>query len=283
MTNQTKAFLAVLGAAILGSGSVIYSKIGLREIPPFSFMFLRFLIASLLILPFYFKNPLPLRQIWLPILISLFSSANIFLFAFGIRLTTATISQIIYSLVPIFVAILAHFLVKERFTQQKIVGILLGFLGLIFIFGLPQTITGNVLLLIGAFLYSFYPVLSKKIQVKYSPWHLMTIFIFTTAVLAGLLSLIELDQAKIWLTTASKLTWFSLFFVAIIGSIIYYWLTQVAIKLGSAVVGSMILYLQPVTTFLWAAALLGEKLTWMVVIGGLLTIGGAYLTTKAKT
>ncbi|MEK7622832.1 MAG: DMT family transporter [Patescibacteria group bacterium] len=282
MTNQTKALLAVLGAAVFGSGSVIYSKIGLKEIPPFSFMFLRFLIASLFILPFYLKSPLPLRRLWPPILVSLFSSANIFLFAFGISLTTATVSQIIYSLVPVITAILAHFLVKEKFNQKKIAGIALGFVGLLVIIGLPQTFTGNLLLFIGACSYSFYPVLSKKIQAQYSPWNLTVMFIFTTTVLAGLLSLTELNQAATWINSASRLAWYSLFFVAIVGTIIYYWLTQRAIKDGSAVVGSMILYLQPVTTYLWAAAILGERLTLPVAIGGILTIGGAYLVTKTN-
>lgn len=282
MSSQIKALLVIIAAATLGSGSVIFAKLGLREIPPFTFMFLRFLIASLLILPFYLKSPIPPRRLWPPILISLFSSANIFLFAFGIRLTTATVSQVIYSIIPIITAILAHFLVKERFNQKKIVGIALGFFGLIFIIGLPQTFTGNFLLLIGAVLYSFYPVLSKKIQLKYSPIDLTAVFIFTTAVIGGLFSLTELKQVPMWLITASTQAWFSLIFVAIIGTIIYYWLTQEAIKHGSAVIGSMILYLQPVTTYLWAYFVLNEQLTWEIVIGGGLVICGAYLTTTAK-
>ena len=282
MTNQTKALLAVLGAAVFGSGSVIYSKIGLKEIPPFSFMFLRFLIASLFILPFYLKSP----AVTSPAVATNFSlfvfQRQYFLFAFGISLTTATVSQIIYSLVPVITAILAHFLVKEKFNQKKIAGIALGFVGLLVIIGLPQTFTGNLLLFIGACSYSFYPVLSKKIQAQYSPWNLTVMFIFTTTVLAGLLSLTELNQAATWINSASRLAWYSLFFVAIVGTIIYYWLTQRAIKDGSAVVGSMILYLQPVTTYLWAAAILGERLTLPVAIGGILTIGGAYLVTKTN-
>lgn len=282
MSSQTKALLAIITAATLGSGSVIFAKLGLREVPPFTFMFLRFLIASLLILPFYLKSPLPPHRLWPPILISLFSSANIFLFAFGIRLTTATASQVIYSIVPIITAILAYFLVKEQFNQKKIVGIALGFFGLLVIIGLPQTLTGNFLLLMGAVLYSFYPVLSKKIQVQYSPWQLTTMFIFTTTILGGVFSLTELRQIPAWFPTASALAWFSLIFVAIIGTIIYYWLTQGAIKHGSAVIGSIILYLQPVTTYLWAHFILKEQLTWEIVIGGSLVIGGAYLTTAAK-
>lgn len=282
MSSQTKALLAIITAATLGSGSVIYAKIGLREIPPFTFMFLRFLIASLLILPFYLKAPLPPRRLWPPALVSLFSSANIFLFAFGIRLTTATVSQVIYSVIPVITAILAHWLVKERFNRKKIIGIALGFFGLMVIIGLPQTFTGNLLLLIGAVLYSFYPVLSKKIQVRYSPWQLTSIFIFTTTVVGGLFSLTELRLIPFWTTATSNLAWFSLVFVAIIGTIIYYWLTQGAIKYGSAVIGSMILYLQPVTTYLWAHFILKEQLTWLIAIGGSLVILGAYLTTTAK-
>ncbi|KKU44512.1 MAG: hypothetical protein UX62_C0060G0005 [Microgenomates group bacterium GW2011_GWA2_46_7] len=282
MSSKTKALLAIIGAAVFGGGNIIYSKIGLREIPPFSFMFLRFLLASLLILPFYLKSPLPFRRLWLPALVSLFSSANIFLFAFGIRLTTATVSQIIYSFVPIITTILAHYLIKEKLTPRKIFGVGLGFFGLINILGTPQRLAGNLLLLIGATFLSFYPVLSKKIQVKYSPWKLTTIFIFTTTVVGGLFSLTELSLLSTWSATVSILAWFSLIFVAIFGTIVYYWLTQEAIKHGSAVIGSMILYLQPVTTYFWAYFILSEQLSWTILVGGLLTIAGAYLTTTAK-
>ena len=107
-------------------------------------------------------------------------------------------------------------------------------------------------------------------------------FIFTTTIMGGLFSLTELRQVPDWFATASTLAWFSLIFVAIIGTIIYYWLTQGAIKHGSAVIGSMILYLQPVTTYLWAHFILNEQLTWEILIGGSLVICGAYLTTTAK-
>lgn len=292
MNPRTLALLSILIAAVVGGGSPVFSKISLQEIPPFSFIFIRFFLSSILMLPFFIKqNALVNKNTLKVILISLFSTANIILFTFGIRLTTATSNQMIYAFVPIMTAIISYFLIKERFSLRKINGIILGFLGTLLIVLLPAigqpsamkgNLAGNLLILTGAIFFSFYPVFPKKLQSQYSPLYLTLGFSFTTALVSLLFVPLELIRQPGWFQTVPLTAWLAMVYVAVLGTIAYYLLVQYAIKHGTPVIGSIILYLQPAAVFIWAAALLGERLTPGLVIGGMLALSGAYLVTQAK-
>lgn len=291
MDGRYLALLAIIFAALAGAGNPVFSKISLEEIPPLSFIFIRFFLALLFIFPLFLREkPKFDKDILKVALISLFSTANIVLFVFGIRLTTATGAQMIYSFVPIMTAIIAYFLIKEYFTSRKIKGIFLGFLGTMLIVLLPLigqpsplkgNFLGNLLILAGATLYSFYPVFSKKLQARYSPTYLTFVFLAVTTIVHLFLFPIELVTHPHWFQAVSLNSWLALLYVAVFGTIVFYLLTQYAIKHGSAVIGATILYLQPIATFGWAAVLLGEKLTSGLVIGGLMVLTGAYLVTQA--
>ena len=292
MTRKTKALIAILLAAIIGGGTAPLSKIGLKEIPPLTFATLRFLTASLLVFPFVYRQlPKNKTEILKICGASLFAALNISLYVFGIRLTGATMSQMIYSLTPVLTIVLSYFLLKEKMSLSKIGGIIFAFIGTIIITFLPiiekssaltGNLTGNLLILGGAISFSLYPVLSKQLQQRHSPFLLTSLFIFTTAIVHIPLAIIELFRYPQWWQTTSASAFGALSYVALFGTIFFYLLYQYGIKYGSPTVGSMILYLQPISVFIWSAPLLGEKLTTGLIIGGALTLTGAYLVTQAK-
>jgi len=291
MSNQTKTLLAILGAAILGGSSGTFSKIGLREIPPLSFAAWRFLLAAAMVFPLVKRDLLSLKkkELLKIVGVSLFSTVNILLFVYGIRLTGAVISQTIYSLVPITVAVISYFILGEIINWQKAVGILLGLTGatilvLWSVFNKASLVEshlgGNLLILLGAIIFSFYPVLSKKLQKDHSPLLLTAVFIMVTAVVHLGLAGIELVTHPGWWQGLSLMGVYSVFHLAVIGTVLFYLLYQHCIKYGSPVIGSMILYVQPVTAFFWANVFLGEKITLGFVGAALLVLSGAYLSTR---
>jgi len=292
MKKQTRALLAIILAAIFGGSNSVMTKIGLREIPPLSFAAYRFILASIIVLPIFVKG-VKTRRNFLRILgVSLFAAVNITFFVYGIRLTGATISQVIYSFVPVMVGILSYFLIKERITLRKIAGITLGLLGVIITVVLPTltettvlrgNLKGNLLIFIGAILFSFYPVLSKSLQKENSPMVLTSGFIITAALLHIILAVPETILQPSWWVGVSWIAWLAGAVLAIFGTVIFYWLWQISIQLGTPTTASMLLYLQPITAFGWANILLGEKLIPGLVISGMMILGGAYLTTQAES
>jgi drug/metabolite transporter (DMT)-like permease len=126
--TTTLAFASVLLAAFVGGGLGVFTKIGIREIPLFSFIFLRFFLATLFLLPFALKEKLPQKKELLKtVRLSLLSTINVTFAALGLKFTTATIGQLLYTCVPILAAILSYYFLKEKINSRKIVGILTGF------------------------------------------------------------------------------------------------------------------------------------------------------------
>jgi len=286
--DKKQAFFILLLTAVLGSSVIIVTKIGLKEIPPLHFLFWRLFFTTLLLLPLlkFKKHHLPLNlnnKIWL---ISLLPTANFLFYIFGINLTGATMSQTIYTFVPIMTAIVAHFLIKERLNVKKSAGILLGLAGTLIVVASPilngrhgGDFVGNLLILLGSISWAAYPVIAKKFQANYTPLVLTTTMMIPATIISGLVVVKDYFTGNF--ITPSPLTWAFMGYSAVI-TVIYYLLIHRLIQKVSSVMGTIVLYIQPVTAFLWAAPLLGEKLTPGLILGGTLTIFGAYLVTKSS-
>lgn len=285
-------FLLILLAAGLGGSGGIFTKIGLREIPPFSFVLLRFIFALFILLPFFIRSkPKFTKDLYKVIFLSLLATGNVILFSFGIKLTTANIGQTIYTTVPIISAIASYFLLKEKFNVLKITGILIGFFGTAVIILLPifskgigvlSGMTGNLIILIAAISYSFYSVLSKKFQEKYSPIQLVSYLALTTTLIISILSVSDLYRYPQWWQNITASGLFSVIFLGIIGTAFYFLIVQLIIKKTTPVIASMVLYLQPLATFIWSYIFLKETLTLIFGIGFLLSITGVYLTNNSS-
>ncbi|MFH1833036.1 MAG: DMT family transporter [Candidatus Levyibacteriota bacterium] len=290
MTNRQKAFLAIFLVSLLGGAVTTVTKIGFLEIPPLTFTFLRFLLASLIILPLVLKSKKDFKNNFISLFpFSLFATANIILFILGVRTTTATISQLLYAGVPLLTGLITYILLSEKLRIRKIIGIIIGFLGVVIVIFLPVLemgipfsgdLLGNILISCGVISYSFYLVFSQKASSKYSPVSITSTFIFLTTVILLPFFLIDLKINYGWWNNVGFSGLTSLFYIAFMGTIGTYIIQQYAIKHGGSVFASMTYYLVPVFAFLSASLLLKEGLTIGLVIGGALALLGVFLTTK---
>lgn len=286
------AIIAVLLAAITGGGNPVFAKIALTEIPVFTFNFLRFFISLLLILPLFLREkPKITKDIYKLILLSLLPVVNITLFAFGVRLTTATTGQMLYAAVPMVAGVLSYLFLSEKVGFNKIMGILLGFIGtmiivLLPILGEPSAIKGNlwgnIIIFIAMFSWAVYTVFSKKFHKKYSPIYLNTFFILTATVIEFFPALSELSSSNMWWQHVSLNAIFSVLYVSALGTVATYIFYQYAIKHGTPIIASMSLYVQPIATFSLASIILGERLTIGFVIGSVLVLLGTWKVTKSS-
>ncbi|MBI2051918.1 DMT family transporter [Candidatus Roizmanbacteria bacterium] len=292
MTNKSKAVLSIVVGSLLAGGTTTATKLGLIAIPPFSFSFLRFFIASLVILPFFIKAKTKIdKDFILLVAASLLPAINIFFFILGIQTTTATIGQLLYSGVPILTALFTFILLSEKTSVQKLLSILLGFGATAYIVLLPLfekgslfsgNIVGNALLSLGVFVYSLYLVLSKPFQKHYSPFVITAVFIFLTTFIFFLLSIFELRTSPFWWSRLDTTSVLAILYVGVPATIGGYVLNQYAIKFGGPVVASLSLYLLPIFAYMNASIFLGERLTPGLVAGALVVFISVALTTYTK-
>lgn len=287
-----KPYFLIILTALVGGAIGAASKIALREIPPLSFTLLRFLLAGIVLLPLAIKQKeLTLKDSRKIFLVSLLATANIVLFIFGLQRTTATISQMLYAVVPLLAGIFSFFILREKISPKNLAGIIIGFIGVLIIVLLPVIGTevvfngdlmGNIFILIGAVSFALYSVVTKKFQHAYSPLQITLFFVLTTIVTQTILAPIDLQQHPGWWSSVSTEAILALAYVGVFGTGIYYLIFQHVIRSTTPVIASMILYLQPVFTFLWAWVLLGEKVTLEFMAGAALTFIGVALVTSSQ-
>ena len=290
-TSSKFAIFAILVAAFLSSGMSPFAKIVLQTVPPLSFTFIRFFFAFLILVIFTKKIPKLSKEHIPVILFSLLSTLNVILFAYGINKTTATIGQALYAGVPIVVLTLSYFFLMEKLTLKKVIGVLIGFIGVVIMILLPMIgsesihkgdIFGNITIFLGVVLYSIYTALSKRMQKKYSPIELTSYFFLTTAIVQLFFLPFELLKYGAWWNNLNPFIYIAFAYIILLSTVFYYFLYQYAIKKASPIVTSMIFYLQPAVAYAWSYVLLSERLTPEFIIGTGLTLFGVYLTTTNK-
>lgn len=289
MNNKQKAFFSIFVYSLLSGAMAAVTKVGLSQVPPLSFAFIRFFLASFIVAPFIWKK----RKFLIKDLktlgpLSFFATLNIIFFVVGIKLTTANISQILYAAVPIVVGLLMHFILGEKLSSRKTMGITIGFIGVFIVLFLPilekgkfaGDFFGNLMLVAAVISWSLYMALSKKAQKTHSSLHIVSIFIIITAVALFPFFLVESASQYGWWNGININSALSILYVVLAGTISTYLLNQYSIKHGGIIFASMAFYLSPLFGFLVAFLLLGEQLTTGLVVGGALALLGVYITTK---
>ncbi len=171
MSLKTSVFTAFI-CVLFGANSVAI-KICLTGVGPFTAAGLRFAIAGTALFLWAEMKGVQLKlkkgQFIQILIISMGFSLQLSCFYIGINRTTASHAVLIANLVPFVVMILAHFFIPEDvITKKKIIGIVLGFIGVFFLFydkagAGAGARTGDMIVLCAVLLWGSNAVYIKKI------------------------------------------------------------------------------------------------------------------------
>lgn len=283
------AFLAV----VLWSLSFVATKTALREISPTTLVTTRFAIGVAVLLAH-----LAWRRLALPAGLATWArlaamgAIGIFLHqiiqATGLTLTTAMNTGWLIGLTPVWSAVLAALVLRERFGLQKTAGLAVGFAGTALVISggappgallsLPAT-RGDLLVLASTFTWAVYTILGRG-----SLRGIGSARGTAGAMLCGWLMLLPLFAAAGGWREYGRLSssgWISVVFLGIGCSGLGYLLWFAALeKVETSRVASL-LYLEPLMTCAAAWMWLGEPLRPVTIAGGLLVLGGVALVQRA--
>ena len=210
---------------------------------------------------------------------------NMLAFFRGLELSTPINSGVIITLSPVLVLILSYFFLKEKITIKKILGILIGFSGAVFLIlntsktgiNAPNIPLGNSFFLINASAYAGYLIIVKPLTQKYSLFTLMK-WLF----LIGLILSAPLTYDQFIKVNWSELPWFAIWrmgYVVIGTTFLTYLFNIYALKtLSPTTVGSFI-YLQPIITIIFALITSNDTLDSTKLLSCLLVFIGVYLVS----
>ena len=288
-SKYQRAIISLITAAILWAVAVVLVKQSIEKIPPFTFTFFRFLFASIFFSPIIIAKRKKLLNIFPKIFpISILATLNLLLFTYGIQFTTADMSQIIVSGVPLMTIIILSLVYKEKFPLIKIAGSTIGFLGILFIVALPILeqkaggnifAKGNLFIITGFVCWSFYNVLGAKKLKEYLPLYITIIFIVSTAFITFLFALAEYYYVPSWSWVLIYQNIGSMVFTGVFGTSITYFLYQYAVRNSSPFIASLKEYIQPIATFIASFLILGERLTPLFLTGSFIVFIGLFIST----
>ena len=290
---MNKRYLALIAAflatSIYGINHTVAKEVMPIYIGSSGFIMLRLLGATLifwLISLFTPKEKIEKKDFLKILLASILGMCiNMLAFFRDLELSTPINSGIIITLSPVLVLILSYFFLKEKVTLKKIIGILIGFSGAVFLIlnssktgiNAPNIPLGNSFFLLNASAYAGYLIVIKPLTSKYNIFTLMKWLFLIGLVLSTPITFNQFIEVN-W----TELPWFAIWRMAyvVIGTTFLTYLFNIyALKtLSPTTVGSFI-YLQPIITIGFALITGNDVLDTTKLFSCLLVFIGIYLVS----
>ncbi|WP_313960470.1 EamA family transporter [Paenibacillus xylanexedens] len=226
------------------------------------------------------KQPLPRgwRAWGRIVLIGLFQSAGVMGCAYySMNWISSGESAIITFTNPLIVIVLSALLYKLRYRLSQWIGVIVGFVGILFTFGWHMSFTpGTWIGFGGAISFAVSTLLIKRWGGGYDTFVLTAYQMLAGGVALLLLSLWT-EQPHFTVTTVSII---SLLYLTLICSILQFSLWFYLLQHSDSAQTSSYLFLAPFFGVLSSWVLLGEEVQWFVGAGGVLIGVGIYLVNR---
>ena len=289
MKAQYKASIFLILTTLFWAGNFVFGKFVAAELTPLQLTFLRWLLAVLLLFPIahWYERP-SWPQVWrewkklLALALLGMIGYNLILYQ-ALHFTSSLNAALINSINPALIFLTSAWLLKERLSLTNSMGILVSLLGVLLVLtdGRLQHILsiefnpGDLLMLAAILTWNLYTLMGRRMQ-SVPP-------IAATAVSALLSVLVLLPF--VWMTglpaALSREAMIGVVYVAVFASVAAFLLWNSAILLLKA--GQAGVYLNLITVFTAIlSVLLGNTVTAVQIIGGLVVFTGVYLTTQKK-
>ena len=286
---KIKKFFYLFSLACCFGPSYLFMKISVEELPPFTIVFLRVFIAACLL---FFLIKVQKKSLWryrkhlkhFFVMGAIGCVIPFALITYSERSISSGLAGLINGSVPLFAAILSHFyLPNDALNMQKSCGILIGLVGLTFVF-LPGSsqdfcqIGSALMVVLSSLFYASAMVYAKKKLQNLPPLIAPTWQLIMAALIA--LPLCLFVEKPYHLPLPSLKAWGSVIALATIGSALAFVLYYRIIEIASASYLSFCTLLFPLIAVLIGAIFLGERLSWNVYVGGGAILSGLLVGTE---
>ncbi len=280
MDGQDWGLLILL--SVLWGGAYFFAGVAVKELPPLTVVLARVSLATVALLPlfWYLGHSLP-KSIsgWLPYFgMGLLNNVLPFGFIFaGQTLITVGLSSIINAMTPLFTVLVMASFQQERLTVNRVIGVLLGVVGVAVLRGFEGPIDGSqtlgiALCLAGALSYGFAALWGRKFLVGVAPVKSATCQLMcSTLIIAVVVCLID----RPWtLPVPSQGAMWSLVALAVFGTAVAYIVFfKILVRAGASNV-MLVTLLIPVTALILGNVFLGEPIHSKEIIGAVIIGAG---------
>ena len=274
----------LLAAAAVGH----YARTAGRETAPGPVTaFYRLFISTILLAPIFlwraWGNPaIRSNLIWFPLLAGLFTAGDLALWTSSLAFTTAANATLLGNTAPLWVALGAWLILKQKLSSLFWRGLLITLAGAVLIMGTdfilhPRFGVGDLMATFTGVFYAGYFLFTEK-----SRGHFDTLAHIWLVGFGASISMFFINTAFQYpLTGYDRSTWLVFLATALVSQIVGYMALAYALGHLPASIVSPTMVLQPVLTTLLAIPLLKEIPTFWQGIGGAIALVGIYIVNRS--
>lgn len=277
-------FLIILSALFSGTLAIFACLAYQAGTNPITLLFLRFSIAGVfMILVMAAQGVAFPRGRTLIVLIAmgaLFYVSLSLSFFTALTMAPAGLVVILLYLYPAFVTILTAIFLKKPVTTFNIVALLLSFIGIVFIVGLNSgkgQILGILLAILTALLFAIYLVLGHKSIIKAGALSATTVLTLSAGIVFG--GIVAVKGVEFPVTMAG---WVYAVAVALIPTVLAFLTLFAGLKRIEPPNAAIILTMEPVIAVVLAAVILGETITPVKILGGMMILSAVILLARSE-
>lgn len=272
----------------LQAGEGVAAEVGSTQLAA-----LRFIFGALFLLPLLFYprqrkrcgralryDPLPMILLGV---VGVF--LTFYLFHLGVEHAAASTAAVVFSMNPVFTAVIAYFVLEEHLGLPGWTGVSLGMIGAFLaitgfqfsgIFGRDDFL-GGVFMLLSALCWSAYTVYGKRYSERYGA---MAVSLLSMAV-GSVFFAVFLTMQGGWQEMASyNLTaWAWILYLGVVTVSLGYLLYFEGMRRMPASRGASLFYLKPVLALIFAYVALGESISYALLLASVLVAAGILLVT----
>ena len=283
---KPKQWFVFIALGLIWSSSFLWIKIAVQEVGPITLVSYRVLFGLLFGVVMILIQRVSLShdiKVWTPLLILGISNIAIpfFLISWGEQSINSGVAAILDATVPLFSVILAHFLLKDdKMTLPKVLGLLIGFIGVIVLMskdigGSSSSLLGQGAVILACAFYAGSGIYARK-NTENTPGILRSagpLISATLVMFAG--SFLFESPVKV---PHLQITWIALLWLGILGSGLAFVMSYYLIHEIGPTRTSMVTYTFPLGGVILGFIFLNESLSWQLIVGGVLIIASLIVT-----
>ncbi|MFG1400976.1 DMT family transporter [Xanthobacter sediminis] len=285
-------YLLLALTSLLWAGNFVVGRYVAGHVPPLTLALLRWVGATLIVLPFSYAQvmrdlPVIRAHFWSLLLlaatgISCFNAMSYY----ALQYTEALNGLLLQSMAPLLVGVWSFALFRDRLSLGQAAGILTSLCGVLLIISRGEVDTllhlkpniGDVWILIALLIYAFYAAILRT-RPPLGGLSFLTVIMALGALLLAPFGLWEALSGHVFVVDTQSLL--ALAYVMVGPSLVAYLFFNRAVELVGANTAAPFLHLMPVFGTGLAIAFLGEQVAWFHLGGYALVITGIALATFA--
>ncbi|QFY00914.1 EamA family transporter [Bacillus cereus] len=280
-------------AASIWGGMYVVSKYVLDFIPPLTLVWLRFIIAFVVLYGILKlaekkqKKKVTIRKkdwllfAWIGFIGYFISITCQFI---GTKLSDAHTGSLVTSATPAFMVIFAALILKEKLTARRLLSTIIATIGVIIVIGwdieIGSYFIGTIILVGAAITWALLSIYVKIASIQFSSLVITTYAIFFSLFFITPFMIWELQAASIG--TINTYVILGVLYLGIVSTAGAFFLWNKGLELLDASIGSLFFFFQPIVGSLLGWLLLNETLNINFFIGGILIICSVLITTFEK-